>query len=356
MTTLTTLTIIPLTTHVILRNNVPNCQTALERLKQQTGNNYMELLDRDFFEFGSTDYGKTGIKIMQYNVTLDTNIGKQSGKNDEKSDEKQAEMSGDNWQYRGFRIIEIISKYEPEIITIQELNHFKFMCHYLEPLGYAGVFKLNTKSKLLEGTAVFYLEKDFEKITTFMYGKDVEKGTKFDLFALTLVLKPKKSDTTIVVSGVNLDCKDKTVSRINKLDHLTNSLKEISAQYGDAPIFIGCDLGADQSSDEYCSVQFGRMFLKDGKNVPKGYEEGYGINLCSAYYPSFYKGKAKKNEPKSTMFGGKCRDYIFFDQEKGVTCSNVLTMPIDSEISQFKAYPNFQSPSKHFPLMAQFFV
>ena len=39
------------------------------------GDNYGKLWDRDFFEFGKTDYSKTAIKIMQWNVSLDKNIG-----------------------------------------------------------------------------------------------------------------------------------------------------------------------------------------------------------------------------------------------------------------------------------------
>merc|ERR1712154_16117 len=134
------------------------------------------------------------------------------------------------------------------------------------------------------------------------------------------------------------------------------SLKKISADCKDAPIFIGCDLGSDQTCDEYASLAFGKHFLKKEKNVPHGYEEGYGLALKSAYYSSFYQGKARLQEAKSTMFGGKARDYIFYDEGKGVSCSNVLVLPIEKVINEYKEYPNGQTPSTHFPLMAQFFV
>eukprot|EP00486_Rosalina_sp_Unknown_P008840 CAMPEP_0201591460 /NCGR_PEP_ID=MMETSP0190_2-20130828/189616_1 /ASSEMBLY_ACC=CAM_ASM_000263 /TAXON_ID=37353 /ORGANISM="Rosalina sp." /LENGTH=142 /DNA_ID=CAMNT_0048049795 /DNA_START=506 /DNA_END=931 /DNA_ORIENTATION=+ len=68
----------------------------LERLQKQMGGNYGELWERDFFEHGKTDYSKSAIKVMQWNVTLDKNIGKQQQKKkEEKSDEK--ELSADNW-------------------------------------------------------------------------------------------------------------------------------------------------------------------------------------------------------------------------------------------------------------------
>mmetsp|Transcript_40093 Transcript_40093/g.35390 ORF Transcript_40093/g.35390 Transcript_40093/m.35390 type:complete len:402 (-) Transcript_40093:37-1242(-) len=326
----------------------------LERLQKQMGGNYGELWERDFFEHGKTDYSKSAIKVMQWNVTLDKNIGKQQQKKkEEKSDEK--ELSADNWQYRGYRIIETIKNNEPDIITIQELNHFKFMLHYLEPLGYEGILKLNTKSKLLEGVAIFYLKEYFDHQTTYFYGKDVEPKLKFDLSALSIVLSHKKTDKSLVICSANLDAKDKKTNRMNKLMHLTNSLKQISGENDDGIIFIGCDLGTDQSSSEYSSIQSGRWFLKEGKDLPKDYEAGYGLNLESAYYPAFYAGKAKKSEPGSTMFKGNCRDYIFYDKEKNVNCSNVLEVPLDKVTNQHKAYPNYVSPSVHYPLMAQFF-
>ena len=318
------------------------------------GQNYGKLWERSFFEFGSVDNSKTRIKLMQFNVTLDKNIGKQKGKNDEKQDEK--ELSADNWQYRGYRIVEIIKNAEPDIVTIQELNHFKFMCHYLKPLGYEGVLKLNTKSKLLEGVAIFYLSQYFDHNTTYFYGKDVEPKLKFDLMAVSVVLTHKKSDKKMVICSLNLDSKDKTMNRMNKLVHLTRSLQGISRWNDDAPIFIGCDLGSDQEGNEYYSIQFGRQFDKEEKDKPKDYEVGYGLNLKSAYYPSFYTGKAKSSEPESTMFKGGARDYIFYDEEKGVTCSNVLETPIEKVVNQYKKYPNYVSPSVHYPIMALFFV
>ena len=133
-------------------------------------------------------------------------------------------------------------------------------------------------------------------------------------------------------------------------------MKIISGSNNNAPIFIGCDLGSDQGGNEYYSIQFGRSFLKEDKDVPKGYEEGYGLNLQSAYYLSFYKGKARSSEPATTVFKGHARDYIFYDQEKGVSCSNVLELPTETEIKKFNKYPNPVSPSTHFPIMAQFFV
>eukprot|EP01084_Bolivina_argentea_P199428 341241_1 len=331
----------------------------LKRLKNEQSKHYVELWDRGFFEFGKIHRDKTGMKFMQFNVCLDTLLGKQKPKSpkneDEKSEEKELQISPEQWQFRGYRIIEIIAKYEPDIVTIQELNHFQFMSHYLKPLGYEGVLKLNTKSKLLEGVAVFYNAAQYEKVTTFMYGKDVEKGTGFDLFALSVVLTHKKTNREIVVCSANLDAKDKKPSRMVKLMHLMASLNDISTNYNGAPIFIGCDLGTDASSEEYDSIQHGRLFLKDNDNVPKGYEEGYGLKLSSAYYPSFYKGKTRSSEPKCTVFGGTCRDYIFIDEAKGVSSSNVLQLPTEKEMQQHKKYPNWQSPSSHFALMAQLF-
>lgn len=161
-----------------------------------------------------------------------------------------------------------------------------------------------------------------------------------------------------MVCSANLDAEDKSKSRMDKLMHLTSSLKVISASHKDAPVFVGCDLGNGTRGGEYHSIQNGRAFLKKNKDVPKGYEEGFGMGLKSAYHQAYYGSKGKNLEPVSTMFGCRegARDFLFFEEARGVTCPAVLHLPSDTEVQQHKAYPNWQVPSVHYPLMAQFYL
>ena len=72
------------------------------------------------------------------------------------------------FDYRGFRLIEEIIRFKPDIITLQEVDQIHFLNHYLSPFGYKYVHCIkprspclwvaqeNNKDLLPDGSAVFW--------------------------------------------------------------------------------------------------------------------------------------------------------------------------------------------------------
>lgn len=141
------------------------------------------------------------ISILQWNVLADglsgsryiagnqiTDVSKKASKYEFINVEKGCLQ----WKYRGYRIIEGLTQFMPDIICCQEIDKFSFLKYYLQPLGYVGKFKAKPypatwqaaqdlqKRKYIDdpqlppdGVAIFWRQDKFEILDFFPFGQDV---------------------------------------------------------------------------------------------------------------------------------------------------------------------------------------
>ena len=102
----------------IYHGSTYDLKKELIKLKEKYKNNYKDIPQRKMVD-GMSDPSSNAFTIMQYSITTDTIIKKNN--NDAKSDEYNDPV---NWGYRGYKILQEIEMNKPDIICIQELNHY----------------------------------------------------------------------------------------------------------------------------------------------------------------------------------------------------------------------------------------
>ncbi len=106
-----------------------NLEKELLRLQSVYGTDYKPLIPRQFV-YGKKEEIKKGgrrLRIMQFNLLADGLVICKS--------HPRPPREVKNFKYRGFRILEEIVRCKPDIVTLQEVDHFNFLLHYLEPYG-----------------------------------------------------------------------------------------------------------------------------------------------------------------------------------------------------------------------------
>ena len=78
-----------------------------------------------------------------------------------------------DWRTRRFRMLEEIARHDPDIVCLQEVDHFKFLRKSLARLGYIGHFLPKPDSPCLylddnsgpDGCAIFYKQDKFDMLS-----------------------------------------------------------------------------------------------------------------------------------------------------------------------------------------------
>ncbi len=93
-----------------------NISEELEILKKQYPKEFKYLYDREIIGVKNLEKGKEIIRILQFNILADSNsFPKQFTKVNKKCLK---------WEYRGFRIVEELVRWNAGIITLQECDRF----------------------------------------------------------------------------------------------------------------------------------------------------------------------------------------------------------------------------------------
>jgi len=290
------------------------------------------------------------------------------------------------WDYRGIRIIEEIKRFDPDVVTIQELDQLEFLRRNLK--GYKVEYLKNKKSaclmvgekynhKLLpDGVAVFYREK-FHLLGVLKF----EGDKPIEISALVVHLQLKSSKKEVLVATIHLkSAKDIEGEKI-RLKQLARFLPELKKYQEskerpnfEVPIFIGCDLNGPpiKSKDfdpfAYTSIalpdKFNELLTAHNKSSEKaaqindkelGYTKGWGVNLSSAYRdvlgaePNYTTWKKRGDGIDQHTI-----DYIFYQKDKHVRVSKLLSIPTEKEVNQSTFLPGWEYPSDHFSIMAGF--
>ncbi|XP_040570631.1 nocturnin isoform X2 [Lepeophtheirus salmonis] len=247
------------------------------------------------------------------------------------------------WRTRRYRMLEEVARFVPDVICLQEVDHFRFLNKSLECLGYSGHFFPKPDSPCLylpnnsgpDGCAIFYRTDKFT--LTEVATRNIEVwNVQSNQVALNLYLKSISTQKEISIGTTHLKAKTGPLLMTLRNEQGQDLLRFLKDKSSNMPTIICGDFNAEPSEPVYETM----ISNKD-------------IRLKSAYQ------KAYNREPKFTTW--KIRedgehmqtlDYIFHTNET-LDLLGVLDMPDEEEIGK----PRLPSPayaSDHLSLVADF--
>eukprot|EP00455_Lapot_gusevi_P026220 TRINITY_DN2768_c0_g3_i1.p1 TRINITY_DN2768_c0_g3~~TRINITY_DN2768_c0_g3_i1.p1 ORF type:complete len:316 (-),score=74.70 TRINITY_DN2768_c0_g3_i1:108-1055(-) len=262
------------------------------------------------------------------------------------------------WSHRSTVILQLILTHQPDVITLQEVNHFHdFFLPELQRAGYDGLFHQKPDSPAVafgappDGVAIFYKTSVFaldrSKMVQFLK-EDGRPMNQTSIFAaLHLIEDPALN---VCVSVVHLKSKAAFEAvRVAQVTSLCQQLQEFIQLDSDHKegelakhwsVLVGGDFNSTPDRETYA-------YMQQASVLPAS-------SLCSAYglqgaasEPAFTTWKTRPNGDSCY-----CGDYIWFSQPH-LRVLRRLDLPEAEKILPCR-FPSFQNPSDHLPLVVEF--
>ncbi|CEL93499.1 unnamed protein product [Vitrella brassicaformis CCMP3155] len=123
----------------------------------------------------------------------------------------QCEPSVLEFSYRGSLLLAEITREQPDIVCLEEVDKFDFFTEHLKRLGYLGQFLPKRDERRMgtaDGCAIFYKEDKFAEVRhKGFYFEDAAGGTKMSQGALALELQNTQIDKRLLVVVTHLKAK-----------------------------------------------------------------------------------------------------------------------------------------------------
>lgn len=306
----------------------------MERYCQQQLTGLPPLLTRQFTHCSPPADDDNQIRVLQWNALSQT-LGVHN------DNFTECPMEALDWEKRRYRLVEEISHYEPDLLCLQEIDHFKFFKKALGTIGYTGVFFPKPDSPCIyikgnngpDGCALFFRTDRFELVRTETRVIEVWKVQSNQVVVLA-VLRDRRSGRELCAVTTHLKARHGALLSAIRNEQGKDLLAFVRQQCGDRPVIVCGDFNAEPSEPVYTTLT----------------EEGAPL-LSSAYR------QATGAEPEHTTWkiraSGEVRqtlDYVFLSAGRfGV--HSVLEPPTGEQLGEGRA-PSFSYPSDHFSLVA----
>ena len=240
------------------------------------------------------------------------------------------------WLYRFNLILRYISLYNPDVICLQEVDHFEQIKESLSGMGYVGDFMVRISSSVQHGVALFYKTMKFDIIETFKNYLHEENGEVGSQGLLVNLLKDKKTNKEVLVGVVHLKAKRAFSERRQaQTRSALDIFKTISEKHPVVPLVWGGDFNGEDNEPFYKSIMDSLLRLRSSYKKVLGDE------------PVFTTWKIRPDcIEKHTI------DYIWFSEEK-IDAKDVL-LPMSDDLVPKSCYPSLDHPSDHILLCADF--
>uniref|UniRef100_UPI00398EB292 nocturnin-like isoform X1 n=2 Tax=Pristiophorus japonicus TaxID=55135 RepID=UPI00398EB292 len=251
-----------------------------------------------------------------------------------------------NWSERKYLILEEILTYRPDILCLQEVDHyFDTFKPILSGLGYHSTFFPKPSSPCLDvehnngpdGCALFFLQERFELIDSVTI-RLVARMLQTNQVAIVQTLRCIETGRVFCVAVTHLKaCSGWERFRSSQGCDLLQNLESITDGAG-IPLIVCGDFNAEPTEDVY------EQFTKSR------------LNLNSAYKLLSEDGQS---EPPFTTWkirpsGESCHtlDYIWYSQH-AFRVNRLLNLPTEEQIGPNRL-PSFHYPSDHLSLVCEF--
>lgn len=253
------------------------------------------------------------------------------------------------WRSRRYHIVEEIVEYCPDIMCLQEVDHFSFLKTVLATQGYNGCFFPKPDSPCLyikgnngpDGCAIFFREDKFELLQTVTRVLEVWR-VQSNQVAVVMLLRVRETGQEICVATTHLKARNGALLSTLRNEQGKDLLDFVTTHYGGRPVIICGDFNAEPTEPVYLTLM-----------------SCEALRLASAYASAGDGADASPSEPPYTTWkireeGEVCHtiDYVFYSQDS-FTVEAVLDFPTGEEIGEGRV-PSFGYPSDHFSLVCDF--
>ncbi|XP_018804157.1 PREDICTED: uncharacterized protein LOC108978367 isoform X1 [Bactrocera latifrons] len=297
------------------------------------------------------------------------------------------------WENRKFLIVQEILQYNPDIICLQEVDHFKFLQTILGTQNYEGIFFPKPDSPCLyieenngpDGCAIFFRRDKFELKNFDTRILEVWR-VQSNQVAIVVNLVVKSTGKEFCVCTTHL--KARHGSLLSKLRNeqgrdLLHFVKQFS---GEKPVLICGDFNAEPTEPVYATVLSGKQLQlasayadikaerdecnndsaekhkantdssddAQTQSVEEEETDAEHVELCDDKVMKSIQCEPPYTTWKIREDGEECHtiDYVFYTPEQ-FKVRNCLEFPRDDEVGKNRT-PSFQYPSDHFSLVCDF--
>lgn len=286
------------------------------------------------------------------------------------------------WECRKFQIVQEIIQTDPDVICLQEVDHFKFLQNMLRSQNYDGVFFPKPDSPCLyvndnngpDGCAIFYKKNKFELLTCVTRVLEVWR-VQSNQVAMAANLRVIETGDEFCLGTTHLKARNGALLSKLRNEQGKDLMRFIKDVAESRPILLSGDFNAEpvepvystilnfkglQLSSAYADLLGDKMGLKgneenfagEKKELQHDCEDDKGAERTPA------EESACKEPPYTTWKiredGEVCHtlDYVFYSKNR-LKVNNCLMIPQGHEIGKNRV-PSFQYPSDHFSLVCDF--
>jgi len=247
------------------------------------------------------------------------------------------------WETRRWRLLEEILRHQPDVICLQEVDHFKLLEKALGSVGYSGRFLPKPDSPCIyltdnngpDGCAIFVRDSKFEVLSEARRILEVWR-VQSNQVVLCMNLKEKESGKELCVATTHLKARKGALLSTLRNEQGKDMLDWLALKAAGRALVLCGDFNADPSEPVYTSVT-----------------NHAALQLSSAYPTSSSSQEELYTTWKIRETGEQkyILDYIF--HSKQLEPAAILEMPRDNEIGEDRL-PSLQFPSDHLSLVADF--
>ncbi|GAB1601754.1 nocturnin-like isoform X1 [Argonauta hians] len=333
-----------------MTDSYQKCEVMLKKIEEECKSRGLpDFLRREFTAVSPPE--KTGrenvpkIRLLQWNV-LAYALAK-GADNFIRCPEKAL-----SWETRKLRILEGILKHNPDVICLEEVDHYDYLSSHLTPLGYSGIFHSKPYSPCLnhkdnigpDGCALFYRKDCLQLLESHKFILKTDNDRLTNQVAIHCTFKiincgaeDGKDEFSVIVT--HLKAKD----GFEKLRYEEGKyiLYYIHQRRIKGPIIICGDFNADPFEKIYDT------FVKDELRLLSAYTKLSDKNIEPPY--TTWKVRGSSREAKDI-----CRtvDYIWCSQ-RSLEILSLLNLPTEEDVGKNRL-PSHSYPSDHLSLVCDF--
>ncbi|XP_025413522.1 nocturnin isoform X2 [Sipha flava] len=300
---------------------------------------FSQLIKRTFSTVSHDPHSIEGnpIRVLQWNV-----LSQALGQNNDKFDSCPLEAL--EWKRRRCHMLEEILRHNPDIICLQEVDHFDFLSRALATQSYSGLFVPKPDSPCVyikdnngpDGCAIFYKNNKFDLLDK--QEKILQVWTVHsNQVSLLLVLKDKCTEKELCISTTHLKARKGALLSTLRNEQGKDLLEFISSHALDRPTIICGDFNAEPTEPVYNTMCSCPALPLDSAYKVSGSEPPF----------TSWKIRGGEGEVMQTI------DYMFYTKHK-LTVSSILNMPLEKDIGDNRV-PSMSYPSDHFSLVSDFY-
>lgn len=302
------------------------------------------------------------------------------------------------WECRRYQVIQEIVQYDPDIICLQEVDHYKFIQKILATQNYEGVFFPKPDSPCLyindnngpDGCAVFYKKDRLDMVNHFTRILEVWR-VQSNQVAIAALFRTRDTNEEICITTTHLKARKGALLSKLRNEQGKDLLSFIDGVAEKRPVILCGDFNAEPVEPIYSTVlnykplglasaysdlleqELPQLSNENDPNVINKTIATHGLQhrtsigsnhsadddcsissagrtkaeMSAAYEPAYTTWKIREE-------GEVCHtiDYIFYSKDK-MAVKNCLMFPSGDEISPDRT-PSYQYPSDHFSLVCDF--